>query len=173
MRPQRIILPALLAISCGTAASAEFADHPGAAPLHSAPSRPKLDTPKARKFRTQLKEQSALGPNLSGHYRLVTWGCGSGCLEWAVVDLTNGKVWMGPTQTCAEPRIDAEGTPRWAESRADSAVVHLYECQMTAETACPESRQDRRHSYRWTGRKLEDLGIDCVGADPGITAGPR
>lgn len=171
MRP--VVWTALLVIASGAADCAEFADYPGEAALQATPARPRLDTAKARRFRTQLREQAALGPNLSGHYRLATWGCGSGCLEWAVVDLSNGSVWMGPTQTCAEPLMDRDGHPRWAESRTDSAVVHRYDCQMTAETACPdESRPYRRHSYRWTGRTLEDLGTSCIGTDPANAAPP-
>lgn len=43
-------------------------------------------------FDAERSARSSLGPNFAGHYRIVTWGCGSACLELAIVDLENGRV---------------------------------------------------------------------------------
>lgn len=48
--------------------------------------------PEAWTFRTRLREGAAKGPNFAGHYTIVTWGCGSSCLYFAVVDATSGRV---------------------------------------------------------------------------------
>jgi hypothetical protein len=58
-------------------------------------SKPRLDlssSPTARAFRTQLQRAIAEGPNYSGHYRLVYWGCGTSCVGFTVVNLKTGKV---------------------------------------------------------------------------------
>jgi len=48
--------------------------------------------PKARTYRTVLKEGAAKGPNFAGHYTVVVWGCGSSCVTFAIVDSLTGRV---------------------------------------------------------------------------------
>ena len=48
--------------------------------------------PIARRYRTVLREGAAKGPNFAGHYGVVGWGCGTSCLQLAVVNLKSGKV---------------------------------------------------------------------------------
>lgn len=52
--------------------------------------------PKARLFRTMLREGAKTGPNFAGHYTIVQWGCGSSCLMVAVVNCRNGRVYFAP-----------------------------------------------------------------------------
>lgn len=52
--------------------------------------------PKARLFRTMLREGAKTGPNFAGHYTIVDWGCGSACLTIAVIDCRNGRVYFAP-----------------------------------------------------------------------------
>jgi hypothetical protein len=142
--------------------AAEFRDFPSEPPLRWTAIAPKINTPKARTYCGQLKSQSKKGPNFNGHYRLVSWGCGTSCLAWAVVDLSNGNVWIAPVNYCASPRMDKEGMPIWIESRIDSSLVCLYECQMSEATSCPEDRPNRRHSYVWSRGRMKSLGVECV-----------
>lgn len=37
-------------------------------------------------------ENERRGPNFTGHYVLVQWGCGSNCMEAALINANNGKV---------------------------------------------------------------------------------
>lgn len=50
--------------------------------------------PRAKRFQEALSVSASLGPNFAGHYRIVTWGCGLACLELAIVDLENGRVYF-------------------------------------------------------------------------------
>ena len=62
--------------------------------------RPRLTTPTQRMFRTVLRNGARKGSNFAGHYTVVEWGCGSDCVEYAVVDALTGKVYdrdMPPT----------------------------------------------------------------------------
>ena len=60
------------------------------------PAPVRLDTHDARMFRTQLRTQARLGPDFAGRYRVAYWGCGTGCMGFAVVDLRTGKVSFPP-----------------------------------------------------------------------------
>jgi hypothetical protein len=54
---------------------------------------PKVNaSPKARRFRTALRTETAKGANFAGHFAFVTWGCGVACEEFAVVDALTGDV---------------------------------------------------------------------------------
>ena len=55
-----------------------------------------LSSQGARYFRTRLREGARKGPNFAGHYTVVTWGCGSDCVDISIVDAKTGKVWFAP-----------------------------------------------------------------------------
>ncbi len=60
-----------------------------------APAKVRLDShPKARRFRTVLREGAAAGPNFAGRYTIITWGCGTACQEVGIIDATNGQVFF-------------------------------------------------------------------------------
>jgi hypothetical protein len=48
----------------------------------------------ARRFRTMLRESAASGPDFAGHYTIAEWGCGTSCVNWAIVDALTGKVYF-------------------------------------------------------------------------------
>jgi hypothetical protein len=48
----------------------------------------------ARRFRTNLREGAKEGPNFAGHYTVVTWGCGTACMVFAIVDARTGRVYF-------------------------------------------------------------------------------
>src|SRR5437870_3521698 len=80
----------------------EFAKYPGESRLQTHPHALVLDTKEKRRFRTMLRSAAAEGTNFNGHYRVASWGCGTNCIQWAIADLTNGKVWMArePAHSC-------------------------------------------------------------------------
>ena len=43
-------------------------------------------------FRTELREAAAKGVNFAGQYRLTSWGCGTACFQWAIIDVKSGQV---------------------------------------------------------------------------------
>lgn len=76
---------------------------------------PKLTKPFERRFRAKLLNAATAAPNFAGHYRLVTWGCGSECIEGAVVDLSTGRVSPPPL------------------SQGSNAVLYFSFCQSAYE----------------------------------------
>lgn len=61
----------------------------------TASKQPNLAThKKARIFRTNLRNAAKEGINFAGHYGLTTWGCGTSCIEAAIIDMRTGKVFF-------------------------------------------------------------------------------
>ena len=148
--------------AAAVATDTEFARHPAETALVGTPAAPKLTTPKARQFRTILRREASEGPNFNGHYRVLHWGCGTNCIEWAVIDLTSGTVWMAPEPalSCAVvgPASD-EATTDWLEFRISSSLLYLYECT--------RQRRDRvwdvRTVYRWADGTATPIRTDHLG----------
>jgi len=50
--------------------------------------------PKAEMFKTALREGVKNGPNFAFYYTVVTWGCGTECQSFTIVDVRDGKVYF-------------------------------------------------------------------------------
>lgn len=48
---------------------------------------------RSRMFRTMVRDGAKQGRNFAGHYTIVNWGCGTGCVALAIVDANTGKVY--------------------------------------------------------------------------------
>ncbi len=46
-------------------------------------------------YKTQYTTQVPKGPNFAGHYTVVTWGCGSNCIVYTIVDNMTGTIYPG------------------------------------------------------------------------------
>jgi hypothetical protein len=91
----------------------KFEDFPVREIFDRTPHPPILTTSEQRLFRTRIregvakgwgvwvngewsKEQNRPGPNFAGHYIVIVWGCGSGCIMMAMTDAETGTVFMPP-----------------------------------------------------------------------------
>jgi len=73
-----------------------FPKYPVRSIFSGKPARPVLSSHEANEFRTKIREGVANGVVFAGHYEIAVWGCGSGCLSFAVIDAFNGKVTFFP-----------------------------------------------------------------------------
>jgi hypothetical protein len=48
----------------------------------------------ARMFRTRLTEARNEGVNFAGHFIFASWGCGTSCLQGAIIDASTGEVFF-------------------------------------------------------------------------------
>ena len=48
--------------------------------------------PDAKLFRTTITNQVEEGANFAGHYTVATWGCGTSCTGYAIVDVMTGNI---------------------------------------------------------------------------------
>lgn len=146
---RRVLIAALLAalLSPAVAAEGEHGDEhtisrsdvPADAPgfeqfavktiYRGAPARPDVHTAsRSRLFRTMIRLGAKRGPNFAGHYTLVMWGCGSGCLAVCVVDAVTGKVFHPENlSTIDNENVDWEGLEgpdgRLIRFRLDSRLI--------------------------------------------------
>ena len=56
-------------------------------------------TPDAQGLESTILERYTGKPNFAGHYQVVSWGCGTGCQVFAVVDTVTGKITFAPRST--------------------------------------------------------------------------
>jgi hypothetical protein len=157
MRRKVVLFLAALALSATTATSDEFLSHPAAHRLKHSPAAPIVKSPKAHRYRTVLREEAREGPNFNGHYRVASWGCGTNCIEWAVIDLETGKIWFPPepAYSCWAPEEpDDAKIPDWFEMRITSSLLYLHVCD-------PPLRGTRtfttRRVYVWRDSQLQLL----------------
>jgi len=84
-----------------------------------------LDTKRARRFRSRLREDSRQGVNFAGHYSVVFWGCGTGCAQLAVVDAKTGRVYWPPIDYMDIPSPPEDAATPHPNFRADSKLLVL------------------------------------------------
>src|SRR5689334_16959216 len=94
----RLLIP-VICICCSAQAvkrqgTPRYEDYAVAKTYKGKPALPLINNSQARAFRTRLREGAAKGPNFAGHYTIVTWGCGTGCQQMAVVDAQTGRVYF-------------------------------------------------------------------------------
>jgi hypothetical protein len=122
-----------------------------ATPVESVVSRrpPNLSPPKARRYRTILRQAATEAPNFAGHYRVVTWGCGTCCTEFAILDLRSGEAWFPPFfNGCGYP----------ADNEApDGALLYRADSRLFVAAGANNERPWGIYYYRWSGRRLELL----------------
>jgi hypothetical protein len=89
----------LLFLSAGaqvTPTRPSFSDFSVKEVFHGTPVAPKLVTKGDQMMRTRIRN-GAKGPvEFGGHYTLPRWGCGAGCIGFAIVDSINGRVYGVP-----------------------------------------------------------------------------
>ena len=105
----RVEILTLCAAIC-TAQTPRFESYPSDGLFKGTAAPPQLVEPWAGRYRTQIrngvtKNYGAFrgfeyvksdGPNFAGHYFVVNWGCGTGCLMMVVVDAITGHVYPPP-----------------------------------------------------------------------------
>lgn len=99
-----------------------FKDYP-ATKFTGKPAAVKLTSPRARKYRTGLRENARGGPNFAGHYSIAALGCGSGCVSpLAIIDATTGDVYF-PASVATISSLPDDDVDGMIQSREDSRLL--------------------------------------------------
>lgn len=148
--------PAPAATAAAACPSPSFDRYP--APAASAPRKPaaspRLTTREARLYRTVIRDAFTQPANFAGHYRVATWGCGTDCRNFAIVDKYTGKTYTMPgVQAIAgvmgndDERVDF---------RAGSRLLIVAGC---FNDDCGDGNaKAARFFYEWTGTRLRQVG---------------
>lgn len=106
-----------------------------------------MGTAHAKRYRTVISTEGQKEPNFAGHYRLVTWGCGTDCRGFAIVDRRTG---VARTIKGAEYVAGAMGNdqPR-IDFRPDSRLLIL--------NGLINDTEEGSFFYEWTGKGVRPL----------------
>jgi hypothetical protein len=127
-----------------------FKDYPVDAVFHGDPAAPVLNTDFANLFHTRLREAAARGPNFAGRYTLAEWGCGSACIQIALIDDESGTVYEGPFDTLIYdvPANYADGANPHVVGF--QPLVYRLNSRLLVVHGCPEQGTDCRvYYYEW------------------------
>ena len=126
-------------------------------------------------YRTNLRDAAKAGPNFAGHYTLAGWGCGTGCLDWGIVDQANGKVTFdGKIRTVQNLTdvwpINDPVAKHYAALGADAAdfdtLLFRKDSELLVMIGAPggDERQSGIHWLRWTGVRFENVRFVAAAA---------
>jgi len=96
-----------------------------------------------------IRAQAAEGANFAGHYRIATWGCGAGCVQFAIVDVKTGDVYFPPEVETVMVLLEQEDDP--LQYRAESRLLVI-----TGKKEKPNFRDsgEGRFFYVWKNNRL-------------------
>ena len=151
-----VMLAAALAVSSGQAAVPTFESYPAGDVFKGIPAAPKLDTPAARTFRTEIRRQAAAGPNFAGHFTLAMWGCGSGCSSFAVIDAVTGKVAF-PRFSSEDGRTDGRTTCHRGLDFQLSSTLLVVSGQVNGVVGT--------HYFNWSNGTFTKVHLDTTPTD--------
>ena len=133
-------------------------DHYPAKRVSGQPSKVDLAShPLAHRYRTMLRTQAREGANFAGHYAIAGWGCGSSCLQFAIIDSTTGKVYF-PPDIVSVSTVHVDETPTEPEPTFNglrySASSRLL---IVLGAANEDASREGIAYYEWTGKALERI----------------
>lgn len=155
---------AATATAAAACPSPSFERYP--APAASAPRKPaaapRLTTREARLYRTVIRDEFPQPANFAGHYRVATWGCGTDCRNFAIVDKYTGATYTMPgVQAIAgvmgndEERVDF---------RPGSTLLIVAGC--FNDDCDYNDAKAARFFYEWTGTRLRRVGTCPLAIEP-------
>ena len=106
-----------------------------------------LTTKSAKKYKTVIADQSGKEANFAGHYLVATWGCGTDCRGFAIINKQTGMVYTMPN---VELVAGVMGNDEERISfRPDSRLFII--------TGLINDGNEGKFYYLWTGNKLQLL----------------
>jgi len=140
--------------------SPAFTDYPATNDLRGRPPATVdlASHPLAPRFRTRLREAVEKGPNFAGRFTIASWGCGSGCVQYAIVDGRNGRVFFPPEvrfvdmMRVAEPEHMSYEDVLRRYFRRDSALFIVVGRPLAGQPL--DGKEEGIFYYRWTGTAL-------------------
>ena len=141
--------------ACGALAQEQplprFEDYPAPGKFTGKPVPAIIAGQPARFYRTRIRSGAKEGPNFAGHYTVVTWGCGSGCRWYAVVDARTGRVYFNPkaASVMTVPYQDEDSLQFRIDSRL--LVVSGYVWGLRHE------QSEAKYYYEWRNNRFKLL----------------
>ena len=137
----------VIAVLTGVAAAEEWPFQKYPAPvIHVKPAPLKLSIPIAKQHISAMQAAVRLGPNFAGHFTIATWGCGTSCGVYVVVNNATGNVYAPPE--IARGVSLGLGGP---EFRPNSRLMVVANCP---DPGVYGLKNCHRKFYEWGGSRL-------------------
>lgn len=102
----------------------------------------------ASRYRTVIRDGAREGPNFAGRFTIVEWGCGAGCVQFAIVNAITGAVSMPPFYVGS--RVLAEGqTTEPAEP-----LLYRIDSKLLIVSGSRNEKGEGTYYYTWDGKRL-------------------
>jgi hypothetical protein len=98
--------------------------------------------PAAKRFKTRLREGIRKGVNFAGSYTIVSWGCGTNCLQSVILGTETGKV-LAWFNSCGDPTYGKESRLLVVNPGAEDVILYPKGCVT--------------EYYLWDGKSLRSL----------------
>jgi hypothetical protein len=138
----------LAASQKGGGKTPDFADFPAGDRFDGKPAALKILTPQARKYRSMLRDSVKDGVNFAGHYIVGQWGCGGGCVQFAIIDAKTGDVFFPAFYVSvvagAEEKMDE--IPEPLQFKPDSKLLIV--------TGARNEKGGGVYYYKWDNNRL-------------------
>lgn len=140
-----VVLMILVFVPAALAGEAlpRYADYPVKEHFTGKPAPPDMKSdPDAKQFASRLKEGAAKGPNFAGHFTVISWGCGTECEFFMIVDAKNGSIYS-----------PSFGSQYGLCYRMDSSLLIVDPITDFVESGRVPSGQKTKY-YTWDGKEL-------------------
>ena len=113
----------------------------------------------ALSFRTRLSRGLREGVNFAGHYVLVGWGCGTGCISGAIIDGRSGNVfWPEQFNALAVGYSDGGYADKPVEYKKNSRLLIIRGIPGQAKDDAPE-KPAGDYCYEWRNNRLRQVAF--------------
>jgi hypothetical protein len=143
----------LCALAIADSKEPRFEDYPADVDTHLKPATPQFKTGGQRRFRGTIRESVEKGVNFAGHYAIAEWGCGSGCVQTAVVDLRTGDVYDGPFGALPKARMSL--IPNADVDK--TGIFYQEDSSLFIARGCPNEKGCGAYFFEWTGTQFKLL----------------
>jgi hypothetical protein len=111
------------------------------------PASPGVSSGQAHRYRTLLRREGSKPPNFAGSYRIVIWGCGTCCNEFAIVNSRTGDVFFPSFIVACRTPIESDDVG--IDFKANSRLLII--------TGARNEKGGGRYFYEWNGKQLKPL----------------
>jgi len=112
------------------------------------PAAAKISSPRARIYRTVIRNGAREGPNFAGHYTIVVWGCGLNCRQLAIVDARSGEVFF--PSNLLQINFLFEDTAEFLQFRKNSRLLIVVGSMVGTN----DDWRTGKYYYEWKNQRL-------------------
>lgn len=95
-----------------------------------------------------IREGAREAPNFAGHFTIVEWGCGGGCVQFAIVDARTGAVFMPPFYVGPRPLVEGQ------TEESEEPLRYRVDSKLLIVSGSRNEKGEGTYYYKWDGRRL-------------------